>query len=326
MSIQKLVETYLDTESYGSNLIIKEYCNFPKYLPLPCHMEHGWTALPQALVTDLSIAKEKGLMLVYSKRREKAWKKASKIPVIISGPPFVLYRKKHAIKKDANAKGTIVFPSHSTLFIESQFDIDGYCQELKKLPKEFHPITICLLYPDIKKGRDKVYVKNGFNVVSAGKKVRGSIDFVKNFYNILSKFKYATSNEIGTYTFYSTELGLPFFLTGEEPLIVNTGNDPNISPSGKMSDHALGIEANSLFGHRPNNKITNGQRDFVEDEFALKDHAGKEELKKALWNNTKSYKYWLVKVPMFFIMTIVKFVVPTKLAYFIVEKMHKKKF
>lgn len=321
-----MIENYLDTEAYGSNLIIKEYCQFPKYLPLPCHLEHGWTPLPQALVTDLPIADKKGLMLVYSRRREKAWKQASKTPVIVSGPPFVLYRKMKGIKQTKDAKGTIVFPSHSAMFIESRYNIDEYCEELKKLPKQFHPITICLLYPDIKRGRDKSYIKNGFCVVTAGEKLRGSLSFVKNYYNILSKFKYATSNEVGTYAFYAAEMGIPFFLTGEEPVIINIDNkDPNIAPSGKMSDHALGTKSNQLFGRKPNNKITKEQKDFVEDEFALKDRATKEQLKVALWKNTRSANYWLVKVPMYYIMTIIKYIVPTKLAYLIVEKMHKKK-
>lgn len=326
MSVQKLIENYLDTENYGVNLILKEYCNFPKFLPLPCHVEHGWTPLLNALVTDLEIAKSKGLMLVYNQRREKAWQEASKIPVLISGAPFAIYRKMKKIKQTRNAKGTIVFPSHSTLFIDAQFDIDKYCQTLKKLPKEFHPITICLLYPDIKRGKDKIYEKNGFTVVSAGEKIRGSINFVRNYYNILSHYKFATSNEVGSYAFYAVEMGIPFFLTGEEPTIINIDNkDPNIAPSGKMSDHYLGKKVSDIFGYKPITKISNKHFLLVESEFALKDHASQKEIKKALFDNTKSAKYWLVKVPMFWIMSAVKFIVPMKLAYFLFEKMHKKK-
>jgi len=324
MNIQNLIEKYLDTESYGANLILKECCSFPKTLPLPCHIEHGWTALPDALITDLNVAASKGLMLVYSTRRKTAWQKKSKIPVIISGPPFVLFRKLHKIKPTTNAKGTVAFPSHSAMFVESNYDIEDYCKELKNLPAEFKPVTICLLYPDIKRGKDKIYKKHGFEVVSAGEKVRGSLDFVKKYYEILMCHKYSTSNEVGTYAFYSVEMGIPFFLTGDEPTIVNIGDkDPNISSSGKMSDHELGQRSNQIFGHKPNKKVTKEQKQFLEDEFGSNVRADIKFIRKALWNNTKSVQYWLVKVPMFYLMTLVKYLVPHKLAYYIFEKLSK---
>ncbi len=322
--IQKMIEKYLDTEAYGSNLIIKEYCRFPKFLPLPAHIEHGWTPLPNALITDLEIAETKGLMLVYSKRREQAWKKASHIPVIITGPPFVLYRRMKAWNQKKDANGTIVFPSHSTIFIESQYDIDKYCEELKKLPDKFKPITICLLYPDIARGRDKQYQKHGFEVVSAGEKLRGSLDFVRNYYEILSKFKYATSNEIGTYTFYAVEMGIPFFLTGEEPIIHNIGNkDRNISPSGKMSDHKIGKEVNIIFGSKPTEIITQEQKKLVEAEFGLDSDIRPDKLRAELFRNTRNLKYWFKLVPLFYAMTLLKYIIPRKLAYKIFKKLNK---
>ena len=324
MKLQKAIETYLDTEAYGLNLILKEYFNLPKYLPLPCHVEHGWTALPHALITDLEIASEKGLMLVYSQRRKEAWIKKSKIPVYVSGSPFVLYRKKHNIKIKKNAKGTVAFPSHSTLFIEAHYDIDDYCNELKKLPKEFHPITICLLYPDIKRGRDEIYKKHSFKVVSAGEKVRGSMDFVKKYYDILSSHKYSTSNEVGTYAFYSTEIGTPFFLLGDEPVIENVGNkDRNISPKGKMSDHDLGKTCNKIFGRVPQKSVSKKQKELVEEEFALLERDSDEAIRGAIIKNMKSLKYWTVKVPMYFILSALKYLVPMKLAYFFFEKLSK---
>ncbi len=325
MAFQKLIENYLDTEAYGCNLIMKEYINFPRYLPLPCHMEHGWTPLPNALISDLSIAQEKRLMLVYSKRRETAWKRATKIPAKIIGSPFVIYRKMKKIELSSQAKGTIAFPSHSTIFLESRYNIDDYCRKLKELPEEFQPVTVCLLYPDIKRGRDKIYEKYGFKVVSAGKKLRGSLEFVRKYYRILSNHKYATSNEIGTYTFYAVELGLPFFLYGEEPVVINEGGkDPNIGERAKTSDFIFGQKAVDVFNTGPVKKINKKQRQFVNQEFGLTENVGPMELRRSLVNNTKNVHYWLELVPMFFLLSIVRRLIPTSFAYWIFERINKK--
>ncbi len=325
MNIQKLIESYLDMEAYGSNIIIKEYCRFPKCLPLPCHMEHGWTPIPNALVTDLVIASKKNIMLVFSDRRLKFWQKASKVPVYVIGAPFVHYRRMANITPNPKSRGTIVFPSHSTIFLQSQYNIDEYCNKLKNLPMKFHPITICLLYPDIKLGRDKEYRKRGFKVVSAGRKLRGSKKFPFNFYKILANHKYATSNEIGTYTFYSIEFGLPFFLSGDEPTVVNIGDkDPNSHGSGKNSDYALGKKVFDLFNVGTNAVITPEQQQLVKDELGIENHIDPKKLNKILWSNTRNLRYWLKYVPMYCLLTFIKFVIPQNLAYWIIERKNKK--
>jgi len=324
MSIQKLISDYLDMEGYGANLIIKKYCNYPWYLPLPAHLEHGWTALPEAIGTDLNQAPKKGLMLVYSKRRLNAWKRSSDIPAVIMGSPFVLYRRLMQIKKSKRAKGTVAFPSHSTIFLESQFDIDKYCQILKNLDKKFQPITICLLHTDIKLGRDKIYQKHGFKVVSAGKKLRGSLSFVKNFYKILSSHRYSTSNEVGSYTFYSVEMSIPFFLLGEEPLILNKdGNDPNVSEKSRLTDYPAGKKVTKLFSTKHPGTITRLQKKFVLDEVGIGSYAGANQLKAELTSN-RNIRYYLISTPMFVLMSIFKALVPMELAYFVFKKLYKK--
>jgi len=182
INIEKIITKYLDMEAYGQNIIVKQYCNFPKYLPLPAHLEHGWTPKSGALISDLEVAKHKNLMLVFSQRRKDAWVKKSRIRVEIIGSPFIFYKKMMGIKQTSRATGTVVFPSHSTILMESKYDIGDYCKQLKKLPKKFHPIEICLFCVDIQKGKDAIYKKYGFRVISAGSRVRGSLNFARNFY------------------------------------------------------------------------------------------------------------------------------------------------
>lgn len=293
-----------ELRNYGFNKIIKEYAGFPQYLPLPCHSEHGWTVLPNALKSDL--VTDKPLMLVFSKRREKLWKKASDTPVLVAGAPFVHYKNMRGLKQKASAKGTVVFPSHSTMDLKIQFSVEDYCRELKKLPKIYHPITICLFWLDYISPRRKSYLSAGFKVVTAGPKITNSLSFVNNFYRILSDHRYATGNEVGTSMLYSVDFGLPFFITGPAPTLHNLGKrDINVNLTSTIYDYEIGKSTTELFSTGPVTQISSKQREFVDRELGTTDSISGPELKKALWKYYKqanygmgaAVMYWLTSIP-----------------------------
>jgi hypothetical protein len=278
---------YTEAQIYGLNIIIKEYAKFPKILPLPCHMEHGWTPAVDAEPGDLAI--EKPLMLVFSERRALAWKRKSAVPVVVISAPFVCFRNMRHITKKDDAKGTVVFPSHSTLSLDSKFDIKSFCNELKALPKEFHPITICLFWFDYIKESADIYREAGFSVVTAGSKINNSLDFVKNYYKILSSHNYAASNEVGSYTFYAVEMDIPFFLVGKTPVLeMKKGKkDPNVPEKYKITDFGLGKPATTLFSTGPVKVISKDQKEFVLKEIGKKDGLSSRDLNKILWEYSK---------------------------------------
>lgn len=281
---------YKETRNYGFNLIAKDYAKFPQFLPMPCHIEHGWTPLEDALKSDLETSKP--MMLVFSKRRSDAWKRASKVPVKIIGSPFIHFRNKNKITIKRTAKGTIVFPSHSTYDLKSDFSIENYCMEIKNLPERFQPVTICLFWLDYIDEKAEIYRKNGFKVVTAGSRLTNSYDFVKNFYGILSDYKYATSNEIGSYTFCSVEMEIPFFLTGKSPILINDGSkDVNVGARSEMEDFKIGKIATDLFKTGPIEEISIEQKKFVVDEMGINDCVSSMELNKLLWHYFKKNNF-----------------------------------
>lgn len=266
---------------YGFNHIIREYTGFPSWLALPCHMEHGWTALDKPLNSDLIMAETKPLMLVFSKRRADEWKEKSNTPVVIMGAPFIHYRKMHNIEVKKEANGTIAFPSHSCENVKSAFNIGMYCDQLLALPEEFHPITVCLHDHDIKLGRKNIFQKKGLNVVSAGEQF--SPNFAKDFYNILSGCQYTTSNVVGSYTFYSIEMGIPFFIYGQTPLMMNNGKDINVPVNYSISNYKYGVAAQELFNTGQTGIISEGQRIFVQKELGEIDCLPKGKLRSLLY-------------------------------------------
>ena len=263
---------------YGLHAIIKEYASCPPTLPLYCRYQHGWDPTPKADPYDAQT--DKPLMLVWSSSRLKIWNEESSIPAAIVGAPFVHYRRSRNFEKDINARGTVAFPAHSTSLIDAVFDIDEYCKLLKSLPSEFHPITICLHLHDMERKKDVIYKKHGFNVVTAGPIWVLGFEFVEKFYEILRSHKYATSNQVGSYSFYAVEMGIPFFIFGEPANLENSG-EPLMPSKSSYTDYPIGVFATTLF-QGPTQVIIEEQKKFVEDELGVHDCLSGVELRELL--------------------------------------------
>ena len=296
MNLFNKIRDYLDKEPdyYGFATIIKEYAGFPQWIPLPAHYEHGWTDYPNPGKTDLET--NKNLMLVFSKRREEAWKRHSSVPVAVTGAPFVLYRRMNDIKKDENAKGSVAFPAHSTSLIEVNNDIDNFCKQLKQLNSNYHPITICLHGEDLKRSLDINFIEKGYKVVSAGDE--NDKNFYQNFYDILKKHNYSVSNSIGSHTFYSIEMEIPFLYLEVEHKHINRG-DPNLEDPNNMPEkriHVLNFLKILLSSEE--GIITNEQKELVISELGIDDCTPPKRLKMRLWKAFlfKEFYYYLSEI------------------------------
>lgn len=265
---------------WGFDKILRKYARFPGYLPFPAHPEHGWTIFTEPLKSDLITKPD--LMFVFNKRRLEGWKTKSNIPTRIMGSPFIHYKNMKKITQDKNAQGTIAFPCHSTYTTRVDYSIEKYCQDLKKLPQQFQPITVCLFWLDYIKPDKKIYEQYGFKVVTAGPKFFSSFDFVKKFYRTLRKYKYSTSNEVGNYTFFAVDLGIPFFLLGEETAVVNLGKDINVQGEWRTKQTPAGRRAAELFSTGPITKISGSQKKYVREEAGLDDCLSPVQMRKVL--------------------------------------------
>ncbi|WP_347488246.1 tetratricopeptide repeat protein [Desulfoscipio sp. XC116] len=268
---------------YGLYEIIREYANCTSTLPLLCRYEHGWDPIPKPNPYDART--DQPLMLVWSRRRLNIWNEKSSIPAAIVGAPFVHYRKSRKIEKDTASRGTVAFPAHTTRQIDSVFDIDKYCEQLRNLPSEFQPVTICLHSNDLERKKDELYKKNGFNVVSAGPAWVLGFEFVQKFYDILRSHKYATSNQVGSYSFYAVEMGIPFFIFGDPAVLKNTG-EPLMPSEFRYEDYQIGAYATAMF-QGPTQVISEEQKKFVEDELGVHDCLSGTELRELLIESNK---------------------------------------
>lgn len=264
---------------YSFERIFREYAHLPSSTRLPCAYEHGWTPSDKPLTSDM--AGPMRLVLVFSTRRATAWRQHGTKTPIVSGAPFVLHRRMHGIERAPDAHGTVAFPSHATDLVDSAFNVDSYARQLLSLPSECQPVSVCLHFEDIKRGRAALYERHGLRVVSAGNPYDNG-GWVDAFYEILRHAGFTTSNAPGSYTFYSVEMGIPFFLTGESPVHVNHGNDINSPSRYTIHDYETGVATCALFARRSDH-ITDEQRRFVEDELGVRDAVSRPELASTLW-------------------------------------------
>jgi hypothetical protein len=252
-------------EVYGFGTMLRKYGCYPDGLPLNIYFSHGITMSNKPGLNE--IENNAPFMLYFTPRLRDEYRKISTKPCFCIVSPNVFYRRQNKVSQAGNAKGTIAFLAHTTPLIEDKMNFEEYCQQLRGLPDMYQPVTICLHYHDVNKGIHKVFYEQGFDVETVGHPFHK--DFIRRFYNILRRFRFTTSNEVGSYTFYSVEMGIPFFLYGNEPDLYNKG-DKNIE-LGKYDSYkrtAQYQKVRDLFG-RPVEKVSQEQRIFVEEELGV---------------------------------------------------------
>lgn len=286
----KLVPSpFWTAEIYGFGRQISKYGYYPYFLPLCIYTDHGPGYYDEIPIHEL----ESGApaQLYHSQHSVHLWKKAVSKNAYCLYSPFVFYRRNRKLSVSQSAKGTIAFPAHSTPSIDDVGGFGKYIEDLKNLPEQYHPITVCLHMHDIRKDLHMDFIRSGFNVVTAG----NSLDqrFIQRFYEIVASHKYATSNVPGAYLYYCVEMGVPFFTYGERPSWVNR-SDRNLA-SGVYDPFAAGYGkvAYDLF-HLTNPEvelpnISPQQTEFVESHMGIKDGISRTKMAFVLYGSLIRY-------------------------------------
>ena len=217
LAVKRRRVVYWTSEAYSFGEHYRNYGYYPSFLPLPVYSDHGVGGKLDAFKHELE--NDAPVFFVFNEKKYKNYKKQSKKPCYITIPPLLWYRKRSKIEQSKNAKGTIAFPSHSTPEINACFSVRKYIEELKSLPEDMQPVCVCLHMHDINKGQHKMFLENNIPVYTAGNAF--DIRYAQRFYDILRNFKYSCSNLVGSYTYYSVEMEIPFSLFGESCEYIN---------------------------------------------------------------------------------------------------------
>jgi len=259
------MKKYWTSEVYGFGKWIRKYGFYPNWLPLCINVDHGIPLDENPAKHE--IESDAPVFFSYWHIKTQRFREIYNRQCYTFLSPFVFARKSLKIEQSENAKGSLFFVSHSSQDVISQKTVDEYCQELSGIPEIFKPLTVCLHTYDVDRGLDREFQKLGYQVVTAGNNLEPL--FTENFYRILENYNYTISDSIGSQTFYSIEMGIPFGLFGEEPKYLNFG-DPNIEIGEYTSYERLEAyqKAISLFSGLPT-KITIEQKEFVEEHIGI---------------------------------------------------------
>lgn len=269
---------YWTSEIYGTGQGIREYGFYPKWLPLYVFTDHGVSR--DVSICHVELEHDAEAMFYHSKDSVEEFKKLSKIPSYCYYSPLAFYRKNHRIKQDKNAKGTLAFPQHS--MASTTIDLDKYIEQLKSLPEDFQPVSICLHKDDIESGLYKKFLDAGFDLYTAGHPFDSN--YGKRFYNNLKKFKYATSNSAGSYLFYAVEMDIPFFIYGEKVYFKNYTNENNEVIENYISCNKNYKKTYDMFSGI-SEEITPEQKEYVEKMLGMHDGISRWEMYKILYSS-----------------------------------------
>ena len=220
---QNIPRLYMRTELYSFGRCLRDWLNLPNWFPLPIYGDHGITRKK-----DLARHEIEAKPIVHFTSdgyRAKELAKKNKKKIILHIPhPWITFRKLYNIKKKKDAKGTLIFLPHSNPQIKIiNYDFDKYFSEIKKLPKKYHPLIICLQRNDATEENILKFRKYNLPIISAGEVT--SAHYVERFYSMISRFNFATSNRGGSELFYCEELGVKFFLKGKIPEYYNFSHE-----------------------------------------------------------------------------------------------------
>ncbi len=212
---------YWPVELYSFGRCYRDWLNLPSWIPLPLYGDHGVAWSAELAFHELSSKPKVHLTWYKSRARSLADRKEKYIIHITH--PWITYRRKYGINKKADACGTLIFFSHSNDGVEiTDYDWESYFGELKKLPDEYQPLVVCMHRHDISKEYHKAIRKYNIPIISAGE--TSSPYFVDRFYDVISHFKYATSNTGGSELFYCEEFGVKYFIAGKPPAFIDNGD------------------------------------------------------------------------------------------------------
>ena len=190
---------------YGFSKIIRKRAFYPSFLPICAYFEHS---SPPFFDEIWNIEKE-FMPNIFFHREVYAtqWNKKFKGKARSFMSPFVWYKEKNNIKISNKAKGSLFFIHHTREGVNREHDLKNIIKTIDGLEEKQKPVSFCFYYLDIQKGLHLPYKELGYPIISAGNLYNPN--FIENFYNLISNYKYALTNSIGGHLLFATNLGMP---------------------------------------------------------------------------------------------------------------------
>lgn len=217
-AVQELSPT---TSYYGIGDIFRKYAGLPDDEPLPFGADH-YIPWEEENPHHGDLPAGFPAFLATTKHRARAYSENGIPRAIAAGSAFhylhafLESRDGPSSEAKSERRGTIAFPHKSTVGIDRTFDYAAFADKLVNLPREYHPIAVCIYWQDYQSGRHQAYLDAGLQVISCGT-VYDPL-FLHRFIDAVSRFRFACGNAIGSSYPLAVSCGCPFFLLESGPI------------------------------------------------------------------------------------------------------------
>ena len=191
---------YQDNNWYAHRKVFLDYCNIDYDYSALAAIQHGWMNVGQRGHLGKRSFASLIPYLCWSKNVEQSVKKYT-TNIYTVGAPFI-YLHEIKKKKKYNPKGTLVFPTHNTPEINTEFKHEKLIDIVEK--EEEGPYTVCLYYTDYKKKNIDFYKKRKWKVICCGN--RTDKKFLYKLYSHIRNTKNVVCSELTSPLFYSMYL------------------------------------------------------------------------------------------------------------------------
>lgn len=163
-------EIHHSNDYYGIAGCIKNHVGLPPHYPLKAAMEHGLTL---GTIWELDIAAPLPALFFVGRHRYAYLPPVTNKLLYAVGPAMAYANSAveenviGEIKKSLG-KTLLAFPSHSTHWIDSKYDVESYCRHLENYRRLFDTVIVVLYWMDIVLGKHRAYLRRGFPCLCAG--------------------------------------------------------------------------------------------------------------------------------------------------------------
>ena len=230
--IKNLGESEWLADIYFIEKTLKEYAGLPENYKIKAFIEH---AAQLSDYTEGGFSIHKSLpSIVPSSFRVSVIEGVLENNGAYAVGPYIAYAQsalssdKLILEKERLGKNLLVFPAHSIRGLEAIYDINAFCEEIKKISENYDSVRVCLFWKDVLLGTAKIYKKYGFEVVTAGHYYDPM--FMPRLKSIIETSTMTMSNKLGTYIGYCIYLNKPHFL------LKNKVDMEKINSDGKLAE------------------------------------------------------------------------------------------
>lgn len=212
---EETVEGFSPNDFYGNATVLKQYCGLSQDYAIQGVLPHS--PCISSKIWEIEKTHPFRARFLLSETQREVYRKQTDRDLYVIGSPLLYAERLLDQELDEirrHAKGTLVFPAHSTHHITSGFDHERFIERIKGVHDSEQPITVCLYWRDIQLGRHQEYLDAGLNCTTAGHMFDKQFHF--RLLKIIASHRLALTNRMGASSLYAAAFGLPVRFTNLE--------------------------------------------------------------------------------------------------------------